>query len=738
MAYTRTRYRKEVNRPVTETGTLGDPLSDDQLLGIIHQNIDDALNRADGDLTQVRADLYKRYKGDLYGNERRGFSRYTTQEVFEAVEWLLPDVLEVFTGGDRAVVFQPTSADDKPVAEQETDVVNYRIEQANEGYGFLAIHDFCKDGLLNPTAYAKAYAEMDTRERTHKLQGVLDTDVQELLDDETIELVSRESEFVTIEMPDPQTGQPVPQQIEVFNIEYIQKEENVLLKIESVPGEEVLVDHQCRTLNLDDANFVAHKSLRTYTDLVDAGYDLTDVPKSPTSDDESSEVEKYTRYFFEDEDDQAHDTPSTTDPTMFRYMCYECYLYADVEGNKRASLWRVMVINGTIIEKEKTDFQPFVAMSAIIQPHKHVGMSAAQAVESMQKLHTELVRQLLDNIRTVNTKRKIMSADALMPDGKTMDAMLDTTAEWVVVDGPAREAMSPEPQTSIVQEMLPVLGYFDQKTALRSGVTMENDLDPSAMQNVKATNYIGAMDKAGRRIGAIIKCFAETGIKQLYMKVHQLSRKYINIKETIELRGQWVEIDPSEWKERKRMKVTVGLGHNTHQQRLNMVMNLFQTQMQAQGMNLADYQGVYNTLVKLVEVSGLGAADQFFVNPGTPGWQPPQPPPDPAMMLAQSRSMLEQAQAQVVPQEQQSKMMETQTKAQEMMARLSQEEQAQIAEMQKTLEQVNEIRAQTETEKMDVELIIAQTIKTLAEANEAKAKAAALRRQPAEGESQSK
>ena len=733
MAYPRTRTLQSTNRPAVEAGELGKPLSDEQLLGIIHQHIDDAINRADGDLTKVRADLYKRYKGDLYGTERAGYSQYTTREIFEAVEWALPDVLEVFTGNDRPVVFEPTSAEDKPVADQETDVVNHRIQQANEGFGFTAVYEFCKEALLYPTAYAKVWPEQSTRERVHKLQGLQKYDLPELLEDESIELLTQESRVETVTMMDPASGQEVSVDIELFDIEYRQKEDKTMLKMACVPGEEMLVSSQCTTLDLDEADFIDHCKMRTYTDLVDAGYDMSNVPTGRSSDDQSSEIEKYTRYFYEDEEQQADGASNTVDPTMFLYKCHETYLYADVEGVGRAQFWKVVVINGVIVEKERVDYQPFIAMSAIIQPHKHVGMSAGQAVESMQLLHTELVRQVLNNIRTVNTRRKIMSSDALLKDGKTVDQMLDTTSEWVMVKGSAKEAMSAEPMTSIVGEMLPVLGYFDQKTAMRSGVTMENDLDPTALQNIKATNYIGAMEKAGRRIGTVIKCFAETGIKQMYLKVHQISRQYLDVKETIELRGQWVDIDPSEWQERRRMKVTVGLGHNTRQQRLSAVMTLFQTQLQAQGMGLADFNGIYNTLVKLVEVSGMGAAEQYFVNPGTPGWQPPQPPPDPTMIMAQTDAQVRPEETRIKAQEQQRKNFETQAKVQEMMAKLPMAQQEHVMEMRRALEQINEIRAQTGGEEVNIELVIAQTLKTLAEVDESKAKAKALLRPPAQG-----
>ena len=535
-------------------------------------------------------------------------------------------------------------------------------------------------------------------------------------------------------MNDPQTGQPYSENVDIFSVEYRRRSDDVMLKIEATPGEEVLVDPRCTTLDLDQALFVCHRVLRTYTDLVNAGYDMKDVPKSASEAGENvgEEVEKYTRYFYEDEEDAFTNAPSTIDPTQMRYLCHEAYIWADVEGRGTAQFWKVMIINGKIVEKERTDYQPFVAMSSIIQPHKHVGMSAAQAVQNLQTLQTELVRQVLDNVRNINTRRKLVSTDSLLPDGKTLDAMLDTTSEWIMVDGVARDAMQAEPHTSIIQEMLPLMEVVDRKAALRSGVSMDNEMDMSSLQNTTATNYIGAMGKAGRRIGMITKAFAETGIKQIYMKVHKLSRQYLNVKETIELRGEWVDIDPSEWQERHHMKIMVGLGYIPKQQRVQMLLGLFGIQQQAMGMNLADFRGLYSTLSKLVDAYSLGAPDQFFVNPDQQGWQPPQPPPDPAMILAQSRSHLEQTQAQTSVQEQQRKNMETQAKIQQIMATLTNEEQKLIVELRHNLEQINKMRAETGVEKLNEELIIAQTLNALAQAAERRAKAKQIKEAPAQ------
>ena len=155
----------------------------------------------------------------------------------------------------------------------------------------------------------------------------------------------------------------------------------------------------------------------------------------------------------------------------------------------------------------------------------------------------------------------------------------------------------------------------------------------------------------------LARIMAETGFKQLFRKVHQLCRMYPDMTTTIKLRGKWVDVDPSEWQERTNMSVNVGLGFNNKQQMTMLLTQLLAMQKEALPTGLADLANIYNTLEKLVESAGVGAVEQFFKDPSAPGFEAPEPPPDPNMILAQ-------AQAGALQQEQQRKMFEAQQKGQ--------------------------------------------------------------------------
>lgn len=653
-------------------------MSDQQLTGFLGRKIYQAMNDEDGDLSDTRSELFNRYYGDLYGNERDGYSKFTTREVLEAVEWAMPALMRIFVGSDRVVSFDAVGPDDEAAAAQETDVVNHKILKANGGDGFIAIHDFVKDALMYPTAYVKAWVEEEESSVTRSLTGIDSVGLGMLMEREGIEVLEQDSrtETVPMEVPSPLNPAETMTQItpvELFDIKYRETTTQNVLRIMGVPGEEALVDNDLVTINLDHADFVCHRVRKSYTQLVNEGYDPEELDDVGSYEDYQWNDERTNRLFYEDEDPDAEDED---DDSMRRFWVHECFVQVDYDGTGVAQFRRIVLIGAKVFENEETDYQPLTAMSSILVPHKHNGLSLAQLVSDLQELSTTLTRQLLDNIYKLNVRKKFFSEDALLEDGSTMDAMLNTQSEFIPVRGDATRAVFADQTPSILNEILPVIQHVQQSTSLRSGVAPENNVDPDVLQSTTMGAFMGAMEKAGERVEMIARIMAETGMKQLFRKVRQLCRMHPDIATTIKLRGQWIPVDPQGWQDRTDMTVNVGLGFNSKQTMIGLLQQLLEIQQQAAGSGLADEKNVYNTLKKLVESAGVGAVEQYFKDPSAPDWQPPEPAPDPQMILAQ-------AQAQALGTEQERKNFEAQAKIPLEQQKLQQDGQKSMMDAQK-------------------------------------------------------
>ncbi len=693
-------------------------MSESQVVGFLGRKIWQSMNDEDGDISDDRKENFNYYIGAEYGNEREGYSKFVTREVLETVEWVLPSVLRVFLSGDRIVEFDPSAPEDEKAAQQETDITNYFIMRANndgEG-GFLSLHHWMKDCLMYPNGYIKVFMEETTKVDVGTVTGLNEMGVQMLADDPDVTIIEQRSRTVMVPAPPPGPnvmpgatnnmmgdpapmspgGQPnpndpppmqqpsgppapppqnvVPLEVpqEVFDLKIRTTKPVMELRLMPVPPEECLVDNDTQTLNLDDADFVCHRVRKTYTQLVAEGYDSDELDQVGLGEDYQWNDERVNRLFYEDEDPDAEDED---DPSMRTFWVHECYAWFDYDGDGLGEMRRVVLIGDRVFENEETNYQPMIAMSAILMQHKHTGMGYIDIMKDLQLLSSVLTRQLLDNIYKINVRRKVFSEDALTEDGSTMEAILNTQAEFIPVRGPAGNAFVPEPTQSIAGELLPVIEYVKTQNVMRTGVSPESQVDPNSLQEIRQDVYSNAIDRASQRIEMLVRIFAETGYRQLMLKTHQLLRSHWDIERTVKLRGEWVDVDPQGWRQRTDMSINVGLGFHTKTQQLGYLTQLIAMQREAAGQGMSDPQKIYKSLEKIVAASGLGDARAYFTSPDHPDFQPPQPPPpDPNAILAQAQAEALQAEQQRKGQEfqveTQLKVQESQTKSQLEMAKL--------------------------------------------------------------------
>lgn len=632
--------RKEAARTKNQT------MTENQIVGFLGRKIWQAMNDEDGDISDNRKENFNYYIGEEYGSEREGYSKHVTRETLETIEWVLPSVLRVFLSGDKIVTFEPVGPEDEDAADQETDVANYFIMQANnrgQG-GFLPLHHWMKDALMYPNGYLKIH--MDEREETDvgTVTGLNEVGVQMLVDDPNVTILEQRTRTETLATP---TG-GVP--IEVIDLKIRTTRKVKELRLDAVPPDECLVDNDCTTLNLDEADFVCHRVRKTFTQLVQEGYDPEELDQVGIGQDYQWNDERVNRLFYEDEDPDAEDED---DPSMRTFWVHECYAWFDYNGDGIGEQRRVVLIGDKVFDNEETNYQPLIALSSILMQHKHTGLSYVDIMKDLQVLLSTLTRQLLDNVYKINVGRTVFSEDALTTDGSTMEALLNRQAEYIPVRGLAANAFASEPIHSLVGEILPIIQHFTEQTATRTGVTPESSIDANSLQEVRQEVFTNALDRASQRIEMLVRIFAETGFRQAMLKVHQLLRSHWDVQRAVKLRGEWINVDPQGWRNRADTKVNVGLGFHTKQQQLGLLVQMLSMQKEAAMEGMADHRKIYRTLEKLVNAAGLGDVRQHFIDPDSPEFQPPEPQPDPNTILAQAQAQALQADSQIKAQKNQ-------------------------------------------------------------------------------------
>jgi hypothetical protein len=126
----------------------------------------------DAELKDDREQALLYYKGDV---SPRTFptlpnrSKAVSSDVSDAVETLLPDLIEIFIGGDDVVSFIPQGAKDVEAAKQETAYLHHVAFQENPG--FLNLYTAIKDALLLKTGIFHWEWEEDIEDNDEDFTG---------------------------------------------------------------------------------------------------------------------------------------------------------------------------------------------------------------------------------------------------------------------------------------------------------------------------------------------------------------------------------------------------------------------------------------------------------------------------------------------------------------------------------------------------------------------------------------
>jgi len=188
--------------------------------------------------------------------------------------------------------------------------------------------------------------------------------------------------------------------------------------------------------------------------------------------------------------------------------------------------------------------------------------------------------------------------------------------------------------------------YMDNMKEKRTGITAYNQGLDSNSLNKTATGVQQIMSAAQQRLELVARTFAETGVKDLFMLVHRLIRKNVTKPDIVRIRNKWVNIDPREWKNRKDLSISVGLGAGNKDQQLMHINAILQLQEKALQVGLTNPEKIYNALSKLTQNAGFKNPDEFWVNPANMPQGMQQQKPNPQDTLIQGQLAIEQAKAQ--------------------------------------------------------------------------------------------
>jgi hypothetical protein len=593
-----------------------DALTVEDLEAIVGSEVQDAVEFIEEWLGHKRAQSTEYYRGDLFGNEEEGRSKYVSREVRDAVQSILPSLMRVFFSSERAVEFIPKNQEDVPAAEQATDYINWIILQDNPG--FHTFYTVFKDALYNKAGIVKYWMDESVEVTFHEFTGLSDAAVAQLMQEPGVEI----QEVRTQEAGPASSPELSPPRFHDLRVKRVRRSPRV--RIAALPPEEFLIDRHAKSI--EEARYVGHRTLKSVADLVAMGYDrdqLEELVSHSGTFDDAHEV--YTRY----QDLGGYWQGDNALNEAERPVLYcEHYIRVDWDGDGYDELRKICTLGEgfEIVANDPIPERPFVDFCVDPEPHRFWGEDIADQVKDLQEIKSAIIRNILDSLA-----QSIYPRTAVVEGRVNIEDVLNTEVGAIMrMDAPGM--VQPFAMPFVGQQALPVLEMLDMQKKERVG-THNMALDADALQSTTKAAVDAQVQSARDRLELITRLIAEHGMKRLFAGLLRLVVANQDQSRMLRLRGRWAEVDPSTWNASMDVAVNVGLGNGLTEDRIHALSSTLEAQrevlMQMGPENpLVGFGRLRNTLAKLLELSGYKDVDQFW-QPLELDYVPPPPPPPP-------------------------------------------------------------------------------------------------------------
>jgi len=606
------------------------------LQGVLKSEMDDAKDFID-QIDEERADATDYYLGNSPSSTSSMQSEFVSTDVRDSVLFMLPSIMRTFFGTSKVVEFIPKGPEDIAVAKQQTDYINYIIQQKNPG--FKVMYDVFKDALVRKAGYVKAYWDDTISSSTHEYSNISPEAYQALMLDPDVEMIEEKVEMQSMTVMDQMTGEEIVQETPAsydVTIRRVKAKDQVC--IEAVPTEEILISRHARSLH--SSPYVAHRMVKTISDLVAMGYDKEEMQQFAGSgsavDEDSYELEQARNPYADFTGVDRADNNSKN------VLYVEHYVFYDLDGDGIDERIRVCTVgNGlNIVNTIPWDDLPITLFCPDPEPHTSIGSCPADYLMPIQAAKSQIMRDTLDSLG-----HAIFPRMGIVEGQVNIDDVLNTDiGQPIRMRAPGM--VQPFTVPFVGKEAFPVLSYLDEAKENRTGVSKASaGLNADALQSSTASAVSATMSGAQGRIELICRHFAD-GMKDLFKLVNSLVIKHQEQQDVMRLNNEFIPVDPRYWDSDKDMMINVAISKSSDEEKFQVLTSLAQKQeqiMQTLGPQnpLVDLQQYANTLSKMIEMAGFKDAKTFINTeiPPMPPMQPEQQKPDPAEMLAQAEAM---------------------------------------------------------------------------------------------------
>lgn len=541
---------------------------------------------------------------------------YITTDVYDAIEGLKAQVDDTLNVGREILEFAPMGPDDYIGARIATAYTNHIFYRANDGRKI--VQTVVDDGLKGTNAYVKVYWKKDVERREESFENVPYEAAAVLSSGDDIEDFEADSEVEfgpvsgTLTRIVADRSKPV---------------------IELIAPEDFGIDP--RAVTLDDA-FHYVRSLMTKSELRDAGFDISKLkdvsPDGPQIGIEDSEADaRFERVdggsIMRGAHDSAEDTP---------YWVYECYDRLTPKGGKRG-LYKITRVAGITLDIEEVDRSPVKVFTPMPIAHSFHGGCFGALMIPIQNARTTLMRAILDHSALATNPRYMVVKGGLPNPRELLNGQFGG-----IVNVESPQAVMPLEQPNLNQFVFPTLdmlkGSGEQTTGL-SMLSVGQNADVISNQNSRGMVQ-DQVDLAMTKQRMVIRNLAYGFLRDVFLELYQLALENGAKTEIQDVAGEWVDVDPRRFIERKSVEVVLHLTPSDAQAEAVKFTGLATMGMSNPDVARMMAPKMHNLVTKIMQVSGIKNVGDYIVDPA----QLPPAKPDP-MAVAQLEIAQQQAQA---------------------------------------------------------------------------------------------
>lgn len=652
-----------------------EPMSESELLTIVQSYISDGMDYSQSTLATQIADSIKYYYGEPLGNEVAGRSQVVSKDVADAVDWIMPSLMRIFHGGKDVVQFLPETKDDVKLCRQAHDYINYLYKTQNDG--FINTYSVIQDSLLAKNGIMKHWYCEKVEVEFDNFTGLSAEQLEILLLEEGVELTAM------TQIPDGELG-------ETYDVEISRKHLKKELKVEAVPPEEFIIDTW--SASIEDASFVGHRRLISRSELVAMGYDADFVYSLPTEGNTylqggNGNSITQARNGYDKAQFTGGGVSSSEEDSQQLVLYTEAIVLVDFDGDGIAERRKVCVAGDELLSNERFDEPLFTDFRSHIIAHKFYGLSMYDQLQDIQKIKTTLLRNLLDNMYTLNNGRY-----EVVEDQVNMDDLLNNQLGGVVrtkMAGALKQLATPPLPT----ENFTMLSYLDELKDNRSGVSSTTrGMDSSILHSNQAGSAVADVMAAAEQKQELIARILAHSFAKMFSNLYKLTVLHQDAEQIFQIRGEFETVNPAHWRKNYRVTPVPGIGDGKTAEKMmasQQMLNLITTLKQAGADNiLFNWDTTYSMIIELTQNSGFDEPHQYWLDPSSPESQAAiqrleeaQAQPSPEEIKLQHDMELEKQQLQL---DAQSKQAENQVKIAEIQVR---EREAAVKERELDLEQ---------------------------------------------------